>query len=150
MQLSSPEFNDGGALPGSASANRENRLPTLDIAGVPARAETLALLISDLDSPLGTITHWLIWNMPRDTHRLSATELPAHRAIGMSGFGKVGYLGPSPPEGEHRYQFTLLALDSSLRLAEGATRAQFDRASAGHIIERAELCGTLTREPNAS
>lgn len=145
MQLSSPEFSDGGALPWSASAANENRLPTLDIMGVPRNTQTLALLISDLDSPLGTMTHWLIWNMPPDTHRLSATELPPSHAMGMSGFGKIGYLGPIPPAGAHRYQFTLLALDQSLSLKEGATRQQFERASTGHILEQAHLSATLER-----
>ncbi len=149
MQLSSPEFHDGGTLPWSASAANENRLPTLDIMGVPKNAKTLALLISDLDSPLGMITHWLIWNLPPATHRLSATDLPTSSAIGMSGFGKVGYLGPTPPEGTHRYQFTLIALDQSLSLKQGATRQQFDRASAGHQLDQAQLMATLERHQSA-
>lgn len=149
MQLTSPEFYDGGTLPWSASAANENRLPTLDISAVPTQAKTLALLISDLDSPLGAITHWLIWNLPPDTHRLSATELPTSSAMGMSGFGKVGYLGPTPPEGMHHYQFTLMALDQTLPLKQGATRQQFDRASAGHSIAQAQLSATLERPQSA-
>ncbi len=145
MQLTSPDFSAGGELPWTMSAANENRLPTLEISDVPADAITLALMLEDLDSPVGPITHWLLWNLPPDTRRLDALSAPRAGRLGMSGFGKVGYSGPKPPEGRHSYRFTLLALSLRLDLAEGATRKQFDAAIRGHVIDTASLEGSIER-----
>ena len=145
MRLSSPEFSDGAELPWSMSAASENRLPPLEIAGVPGTAASLALLLEDLDSPVGGLTHWLVWNLPPRTRSISAVDIPDAAIIGMNAFGKIGYKGPAPPEGRHVYRFSLLALDHALALASGATRRQFDAAVAGHVLATASLEGGLSR-----
>ncbi len=145
MYLTSPAFEDGGPMPWSASAPNENRLPALEIHDVPAAAQSLALMLEDLDSPLGRITHWLVWNLPPTTDCVDALNLPSEGRLGMDSFGKVGYLGPIPPEGVHRYRFRLLALDAQLDLPAGATRSQFDQAAAGHVLAEAELTGAMNR-----
>ena len=145
MKLTSPEFSDGAELPWSMSAANENRMPRLEIRDVPATAVSLALVLEDLDSPVGKLTHWLAWNLPVDTRGISAVDLPDEAVLGMSGFGKVGYLGPIPPEGRHVYRFTLLALDRELDLATGATRRQFDAATEGHVLGSATLEGGISR-----
>ena len=53
----------------------------------------------------------------------------------------MGYHGPSPSEGEHRYRFQLYALDVELPLREEATRKEIERAMAGHVLTRAEMRG---------
>lgn len=145
MQLSSPAFADGGRIPWSASAPNENRLPALKIHDVPERARSLALLLEDLDSPLGQVTHWLVWNLPPTTDHVDALSLPNEARVGMDSFGKVGYLGPIPPEGTHRYRFRLLALDAALELESGATRSQFEHTANGHVLAEAELTGFIER-----
>ena len=145
MRLSSPEFSDGGELPWSMSAANENRMPPLEIHDVPGTAASLALLLEDLDSPVGELTHWLAWNLPPGTARISAVDLPDEAIVGMNGFGKTGYKGPIPPEGRHVYRFTLLALDRMLELTAGATRRQFDTAIRGHVLATATLEGGISR-----
>ena len=147
MQLTSPAFEDGGTMPWTASAPNENELPPLEIRAVPEEARCLAILMEDLDSPLGPVTHWLVWNLPADTSRVDALSLPAESRVGMDAFGKVGYLGPIPPEGSHRYRFRLLALDKALDLEAGATRSHFDEAATGHVLETADLVGVIERPP---
>jgi len=61
-------------------------------------------------------------------------------------FGKQSYGGPCPPSGTHRYFFKLYALDSSLALKTGATKAQLEEAMKGHILEKAELIGLYRRK----
>ncbi len=153
MRLISPAFQDGEAMPVETSARDANELPPLEIRDVPDAVRSLALVLEDLDSPLGEVTHWLVWNLPRDTHRVDALHLPSKGRVGLDAFGKVGYLGPIPPEGCHRYRFRLLALDAELDLAPGATRTQFDAAAEGHVLAEAELTGALcaaTPDPDAS
>ena len=145
MQLISSEFSDGGELPWSMSAANENRIPPLQIYAVPETAASLAILLEDLDSPVGALSHWLVWNLPPKACSISAVDLPEGAVVGMNGFGKVGYKGPIPPEGRHIYRFSLFALDRMLDLDTGATRQQFDAATKGHVLETATLRGGISR-----
>ncbi len=145
MRLSSPEFSDGAELPWTMSAASENRLPPLEIHDIPGTAASLALLLEDLDSPVGQLTHWLVWNLPPATESVSAIDLPDQAVRGMNAFGKTGYTGPIPPEGRHIYRFTLLALDRILDLTAGATRRQFDTEIQGHTLATATLEGGISR-----
>ncbi|MDR9433399.1 MAG: YbhB/YbcL family Raf kinase inhibitor-like protein [Spiribacter sp.] len=149
MQLTSPEFGDGGEMPWTVSAANENRLPTLEVKGLPTGTVSLAIILEDLDSPVGKITHWLAWNLPADTQRIDALAPAGKHQMGMSGFGKIGYVGPTPPEGRHRYQFTLFALDTRLALHQGSNRQHFDTALKGHILATAQLNGTIQRQASA-
>ena len=144
MRLTSPAFNDGDPIPRGYAEDGLNPLPPLEIEDVPAQAATLAVVIEDPDSPLGKdVTHWLAWNLPAHTRHLDARHLPADLRVGTDTFGKVGYTGPNPPEGRHHYRFRVLALDRKLDLAEGATRTDFDRAVADHVLDDAELTGVF-------
>jgi Raf kinase inhibitor-like YbhB/YbcL family protein len=65
---------------------------------------------------------------------------------GKNDSGEVGYMGPCPPSGTHRYFFRLFALDKELNLQPGATHEEIRSAMEGHILERAELMGTYTKK----
>ena len=55
---------------------------------------------------------------------------------------ELGYMGPCPPSGTHRYYFRLFAIDTkTLDLAAGATRKQVEDALARHTLQTAELMG---------
>jgi len=76
----------------------------------------------DPDAPGGPFTHWLVYGLPPGTSSLAA--VPAGAAEGVNDFGRRGYAGPCPPRGPaHHYHFVVLALDTRLGLAAGATRA---------------------------
>jgi hypothetical protein len=143
MRLSSPAFAEGGLIPWRYTAPNANELPPVHIDGIPDGTRSLALILEDVDSPLGTVTHWLAWNIPPATRSLDAVNLPAGCRIGTDSFGKVGYFGPIPPEGRHHYRFQVLALDTVLALEQGATRPELERAMAGHVLERATLGGIV-------
>lgn len=139
MFLTSPAFEDGGMIPQRFTASDANALPPLHIAGVPQAARSLAIVLEDIDSPLGLVTHWMVWNIPPETGHLEAGALPDGCCEGLDTFGEHGYLGPAPAEGRHRYRFRLLALDVQMVLADGATRADFDKSVSGHVIEESVL-----------
>ncbi len=143
MRLSSPAFSDGGPIPRRYSAPGENELPPFRIHDVSENAQSLVLVLKDVDSPLGEVTHWHAWNIPPQTASLDAVHLPAECCVGIDSFGKVGYLGPAPPEGRHHYRMILLALDTWLDLPTGSTRGALDRAVKGHVIDRAEMMGFM-------
>src|SRR6185295_14813947 len=100
----------------------------------------------DPDAPSGLFVHWLLYRIPAKTTNLeenmaAIAELPNGARQGRNGFGDLGYGGPQPPSGTHRYFFHLYALDVLLTLAPGISRAELDRALDGHVIEEAQMMG---------
>jgi hypothetical protein len=108
---------------------------------VPAEAVTLALLVDDPDAPKGTFTHWIAYNLdPRLSGLVENSDL-AGAQEGLNDSGRIGYTGPFPPSGEHRYFFRLYALDCRLDLSGDVHRETFLEALEGHIISEAECMG---------
>jgi hypothetical protein len=145
MRLSSPDFAQGASIPARFTCEGQNGSPTLAIAGVPAGAQSLVLIVDDPDAPSGTFTHWLIWNIPPGTKSLVGGALPGGAVQGTNDFGSLGYSGPCPPSGTHRYFFRLSALDASLHLAAGASREDVEGAMRGHVLGSAELMGRYAK-----
>jgi Raf kinase inhibitor-like YbhB/YbcL family protein len=75
-----------------------------------------------------------------------ATEtLKAGGFQGQNDFGKIGYGGPCPPSGTHRYFFKIYAVDTELPLKAGATKADLEKALEGHVVSKGQLMGTYSR-----
>jgi Raf kinase inhibitor-like YbhB/YbcL family protein len=64
---------------------------------------------------------------------------------GTNDWKRVGYGGPCPPIGRHRYFFKLYALDITLGDKGALTKPQLEKAMDGHVLEKAELVGTYER-----
>jgi Raf kinase inhibitor-like YbhB/YbcL family protein len=147
FSLSSPAFTNGDDIPKVFTCDGDNAPPALVWSGVPEDVESFALIMDDPDAPNGTFTHWVLFDIPA-----SRTDLPAGKpsdGIGLSGRngrGQVGYTGPCPPSGIHRYFFRLFALDvKTLGLSAGATRDAVEQAMAAHTLGQAELMGRYSR-----
>ena len=144
MKISSPAFQEGGTIPEEFSKNGQNVNPELRIEGAPAEAKSLVLIVDDPDAPVGLFTHWLIWNISPQTNSVAEGSAPKGMQ-GTNDFGKLGYRGPCPPPGTHRYSFKIFALDRELDLRSGAKRSQVDAAMKGHVIAQGELVGRYAR-----
>lgn len=147
MRVFSPAFEEGEIIPAHWCAPASDTLPRLEIEDVPARAASLVAILEDPESPLGTVTHWLVWNIPPETRYLDPQALPAGACAGLDTFGQSGEMGP-PPTGCRHYRWEILALDVMLDLPAGASRVQLDRSLRGHVLERARL--TAIVEPPES
>lgn len=149
MVITSAGFEHEGIIPNAYSCDGADISPELNWTGVPAGAQSLALIMDDPDAPGGTFVHWVIFNIPADATGLEEnvpkTATLASGAIqGRNGFGEIGYGGPCPPSGQsHRYFFKLYALDTTLDLASGASKAQLLAAIEGHILAEAQLMGNF-------
>lgn len=147
FSLTSSVFINNGMIDAIYTCDGADVSPSLNIAGVPNNAESLALILDDPDAPSGSWTHWLVWNIDPDTTMLEgggiSSGLPSSAVEGTSGSSIVGYEGPCPPleDGAHHYNFMLYALDTELGLASGSTKAQLEAAMEGHILDTAELTG---------
>jgi Raf kinase inhibitor-like YbhB/YbcL family protein len=146
MRIESPSFAQNGAIPAAHTCDGGDISPPLAISGVPEGAASLALIVDDPDAPIGTWTHWTVWNIPADSASIAEGSVPRGAVEGTTSFGKTGYGGPCPPSGTHRYFFKLYALDAALSLPPSADAAALEAAMEGHVIDKAGLVGTYARE----
>ena len=139
MKLTSPTFDHNDGFPPGNTCDGAGFSPPLEISGVPPTAESLALVLRDPDAPGGIFIHWILFDIPPKTEKIDTGEIPAGARQGKTTDGKIGYIGPCPPSGTHRYIFTLYALDTKMYLNDGAPIERFNAAISGHIMETAEL-----------
>jgi len=150
MELRSTAFDEGIMIPKKYTCDGQDISPPLTWTSVGDRTKTLALICDDPDAPGGTWVHWVIFNIPGDTRDLAEdvppqNELPSGAKQGTNDFRNIGYGGPCPPGGIHRYYFKIYSLDSDLNLEAGATKAQLLRAMKGHILGEGQLMGKYKR-----
>ena len=144
LQLSSPAFAAGGAIPARYSAYGQNRSPPLRWTPV-AGAQAYALMLQDPDAPgARPFVHWLVWNIPASAHGLPEGGLEG-AVQGRNDTDGLGYFGPRPPSGLHHYHFRLFALDAPLPLSAGADLAALTAAMRGHVLATDELVATYRR-----
>ena len=150
MQINSGAFRNGQSIPGKYTCDGADISPDLKWEQLPDEAISLALICDDPDAPAGTWVHWVYYNLPVTMGSLPENveplETPESGGLqGRNDFGRIGYGGPCPPGGTHRYFFKLYALDTMLDLAAGATKKALLAAMEGHIVGQAELVGTYRR-----
>lgn len=147
MQLTSPDFINGGKMPVKHTCDGENLRPNLNIGGIPDGARSLAIVLDDPDASSGTFIHWIVWNIPI-TDKIASDILPEGSVEGLNSAGTNKYIGPCPPKGTHTYVCMLYALDTMLdKLDPKKTdkRSLLD-AMTGHIIITSELTGLYCRD----
>lgn len=150
MELISPAFNNGAMIPPKHTCDGADVSPPLEWNSVPAGTKSMALICDDPDAPMGTWVHWVYYDIPEETKSLpeniAAREHTANGGKqGTNDFHKIGYGGPCPPGGTHRYYFKLYALDIMLNLAPGATKNQLLKEIENHVLSEAQLMGKYNR-----
>jgi Raf kinase inhibitor-like YbhB/YbcL family protein len=147
MKLTSTAFPEGGTIPKDYTGDGRDVSPPLTWSEVPDGTRSFALIGDDPDAPRGTWVHWVLYNLPADQRELTEgvptdPTLPNGARQGKNDFNNTGYGGPAPPPGKpHRYFFKLYALDTTLNLPEGATKAQLEQAMKGHVLAQGQLMG---------
>jgi hypothetical protein len=150
MEITSTAFANEGMIPRRFTCDGEDISPPFNWRGVPPEAKSLALIADDPDAPRKTWVHWVVYNLPAGSGGL-AENVPPEKTIagggrqGTSDFGRIGYGGPCPPSGTHRYFFKFYALDAELGLPPGATKEELLQAMAGHVLAEGQLMGRYRR-----
>jgi hypothetical protein len=152
LEIRSSAFAEGGEIPARYTCQGQNSSPPLSWSGIPAVAKSLILIVDDPDAPdprapKMTWVHWVLFNLPVDGSGLAEAvrELPPGTRQGLNDWGRTGYGGPCPPIGRHRYFHKLYALDILLDDLNQPTKADLERAMAGHILAQARLMGTYQK-----
>lgn len=154
MELTSTAFTHQGPIPAAYTCDGSRGTnPPLHIKNVPQGAATLVLVMDDPDVPRalkadGVFDHWVLYNIPPDT-----AEIPqggTAGSVGVNGAGVQAYTGPCPPKdyepSEHRYVFTLYAIDVVLQFEQAPTKSQVLSNMQGHIIAQTELIGLYKKQ----
>jgi Raf kinase inhibitor-like YbhB/YbcL family protein len=153
LTLTSPSFAHQGEIPSQFTCEGKDVSPALAWSGAPANTQSFALIVDDPDAPdpkapKMTWVHWVLFNIPANASGLpenvSSKALPAGIKEGINDWKRIGWGGPCPPIGRHRYFFKLYALDAELQL-DRPTKAKLEQAMQGHILAQAELMGTYQK-----
>ncbi len=150
IKIKSTAFEEGGMIPKKYTCDGMDVSPPLTWASVPEGTKSLALICDDPDAPMGTWVHWVLFNLPGDTKELPE-NIPPQKTLangvkqGINDFRKIGYGGPCPPGGTHRYYFKLYALGTEINFEAGATKARLLKAMEGHILAEGQLMGKYRR-----
>ncbi|AQT70103.1 putative kinase inhibitor protein [Anaerohalosphaera lusitana] len=151
IEITSPAFEEGQSIPARYTDDGVNISPPLNWKGLPEEAKSLAIIADDPDAPAKTWVHWVVYNISPESSGLDEgmakdEKMPDGTMQGMTDFGSVGYGGPAPPSGTHRYFFKIYALDKKLDMSPGAAKDELLKAMGGHIIAQGQLMGTYSRE----
>ena len=142
IKVFSSAFESNDTIPRKYTCNAENINPPLEFRGIPEKAESLVLIIDDPDAPMKVFTHWIVWNIV-PIAKIDEDSIPG--VEGINDFWKIGYGGPCPPSGTHRYFFRVYALDKQLGLKAGKSRKELESEMTGHIIAEGELMGKYSK-----
>lgn len=152
MRPVSSAVEPGQPIPRRFTCEGENISPEFSWENAPKETKEFVLIVHDPDAPgLTGFTHWLLYRIPAGINRIPENVPKEEKAAkwglqGTNDAGKLGYTGPCPPSGTHRYFARLHALRKELDLAAGASADQLKAAMEGNTIEEAELMGTYARQ----
>lgn len=150
INVTSTAFKDGQDIPVRYTCQGENISPDLEWTPGPSKTESYAVIVEDPDAPRGTFHHWLIYNLPHDTHKLdeavpTRAQLDDGIEQGRNDANKVGYYGPCPPSGTHHYRFKVFALDTKLPIQAEVTAKELNKAMEGHVVGEGTLTGLYSK-----
>ncbi|MFW9969495.1 MAG: YbhB/YbcL family Raf kinase inhibitor-like protein [Candidatus Odinarchaeota archaeon] len=138
MRLLSNDFRHNQLLDSKFSLRGGNKSPHLKWEKPPPNTKSFAISCNDPDAPAGDWIHWLVVNIPKHI-----TEIPQGGPVPgdqlQTDFGKIGYGGPSPPSGTHRYVFKIYALD--VEKLKGINKKNFYEEMEDHTVMSAEIIG---------
>ena len=155
LSIRSSAFQHQGEIPSRYTCEDKDVSPALEWSGGPRNTKSLVLIVDDPDAPdpkapRMTYVHWVLYNIPPSANGLAegiaASALPSGTRQGLNDWKRVGYGGPCPPIGRHRYFFKLYCLDTQLPDLGQATKASVEAAMKGHVLEQAELVGTYQKK----
>jgi len=154
LQLSSPAFADGGAMPARLTADSTGISPPLRWNSVPTAATSVALIVEDADSPTNEpLVHAIavdidprLQEMPEGALNESNRGTPA--TLGRNSYLRRAWLPPDPPPGHglHRYVFQLFALLPGDEFSNVPGRRELATAIRQRAIGSGALVGTYERD----
>lgn len=143
MTLVAP-WPDGAIMPPRNTCDGEGLSPALTWSGVPDGTLELAITVTDLDD--GQAVLWIVDALSPSRAGLTEGMVPEEGIERPNSAGVPAWQAPCPPAGEnHRYQFTLHALNQQLEAADDASAAEVISLLNAIAIDQASITGTAAR-----
>ena len=143
MQITSDAFDEGGIIPADYTCDGADTSPQLAWTDVPDGVDSLALIVDDPDA--GGFVHWVLTGIGADVQELPIGDGDSIGTPGRNDFGRIGWGGPCPPSGQHRYRFMLYALSSPIEIAGEADAIAVRDAIRDLVLAEATLTGVYAR-----
>jgi Raf kinase inhibitor-like YbhB/YbcL family protein len=143
LMVKSTAFANNNYIPLKYTCDGPNVNHALVIEDIPKNSKSLVVIMDDTDSPNGEFTHWLMWNIPPKKH---IVENSAPGIQGVNSMLQNKYYGPCPPNGMHKYNFKVYALDIIIDLPKTADKKALLTAIEGHVLSKGVLIGSYYRQ----
>ncbi len=117
MEVIIKDIKNGGTIPERYSCDGDDISPEITITDENNTGYYIVIM-NDPDAPSGLFTHWILYNIKSGNVKIN--EKQKHSKIidaglqGINDFGKIGYGGPCPPSGTHRYFFKLYRIEHTI------------------------------------
>lgn len=151
FELSSIAFHSEGKIPDIYTCKGKKISPPLSWKNIPKGTKSFALIMDDLDTPIGILNHWILYNIPPDKTELPE-DIPHQEQLfngiiqGKNSMKKNKYLAPCPPFGNHRYLFKIYALDIMLKIIPKMNKKRLLKSIKGHILKDSLLIGKYSKK----
>jgi len=120
-------------------ANAKAVNPPIGWAGAPKGAKSLALVVDDSNAPITPYVYWIVFNINPESSYILEGQLPPGARQALNSAGSASYDPPCPGSHRHQYRFTVYALNSMLRLRNGASLESAWMAIAAATIGRGRM-----------
>lgn len=146
MFINSPDFEDEERIPEQYTCDGDGVNPPIEIFNPPEGTQSFVLMMEDLDAPdKSSVVHWLVFNIPSKKLLIERSDDMEECIVAENDFGETSYIAPCPQVGEHRYKFTLYALDSILDLSVQVSKDEILSTIEDSILEVASFIGVYER-----
>ncbi len=150
--LTSSNFSEGQPIPVEHTCQGSDQSPQLQWTNPPVGTKSFVIIVDDPDAPdpkapKVTWVHWVLFNIPSDVSSIhqKTTSLPKGGLSGYNDWNKIGYKGPCPPIGKHRYFHKIYAIDTVITFDKTPTKKELLISIDGHILGQAQLIGTYQK-----
>lgn len=156
FKITSMDFVDGGRIPSKYTCDTKEPVPPeLLISGAPEETKSFILIVEDPDIPeiiqqknnLREFVHWVFYNIPGNTTVLRRGLTQGE--YGITSANGTDYTPPCPPPQynprEHRYVFTLYALNKTIDLGSTVSAPQLRKLLAPYLIAETRIVGRYSR-----
>ena len=116
--------------------------PPLNWSGAPPGTKSLALIVDDSSAPITPTIYWLVFDINPGSTDIQEGSLPTGARQALNSAGTPAYDPPCPQGRPHAYRFTVYALNTVLRQANGAPLQSVWTAIAAATIGRGRIVVT--------
>jgi Raf kinase inhibitor-like YbhB/YbcL family protein len=140
ITVTSPVFGVTVNLPKIYTCHGPGLSPPLQWSGAISPApKSYAIVVDDAAAPISPYVYWLVFDLSPSTVAIGQNQLPTGARQAQNSAGRVSYDPPCPQSRNHKYRFTVYALNARINLPSGTSLRSAWSAIASHVIAAGRL-----------